>query len=254
MTTLDHDALLQAILEHPEDDALRLVYADFLEEFGDDNDRFRAAFIRVQLEIASLESIQHDCGPNGEYETTCPACGAYAYLEELRCQEANFVNLNDTGKGDCLGVNLPPLKPVEGGCCAVTPTQLWLANGDYEVTLFFCRGFPYKVLLDAATFLRYARELFQTLPLEDVLIDGAPEPVPSAGNGCEVDFRAWRPYLLNAACLESNARDSVMLTMALADAIRRETRLVLYASPELARAAVARACVAFGRAEARRGE
>lgn len=39
------DKLLQAILDNPEDDALRLVYADWLEERGDP----RGEFIRVQV-------------------------------------------------------------------------------------------------------------------------------------------------------------------------------------------------------------
>ncbi len=47
----DHDALLQAILEDPEDEGLRLVYADWLEERGDLD---RAEFIRVQCELAHL--------------------------------------------------------------------------------------------------------------------------------------------------------------------------------------------------------
>lgn len=43
-------ALLQAIIESPDDDSLRLVYADFLEENGQPD---RAAFIRVQIELAN---------------------------------------------------------------------------------------------------------------------------------------------------------------------------------------------------------
>jgi uncharacterized protein (TIGR02996 family) len=45
------DAFLQDILEHPEDDAPRLVYADWLEEHGNAE---RAEFIRVQCELARL--------------------------------------------------------------------------------------------------------------------------------------------------------------------------------------------------------
>jgi uncharacterized protein (TIGR02996 family) len=47
----DADGLLQDILEHPDDDAPRLVYADWLEEHGDPD---RAEFIRVQIEAARL--------------------------------------------------------------------------------------------------------------------------------------------------------------------------------------------------------
>lgn len=47
----DLDAVLQAILEHPDDDLPRLQYADLLEEQGQGE---RAEFIRVQLELADL--------------------------------------------------------------------------------------------------------------------------------------------------------------------------------------------------------
>jgi uncharacterized protein (TIGR02996 family) len=44
----DQDALLAAIRQSPEDDAPRLVYADWLDEHGDPD---RAEFIRLQIEI-----------------------------------------------------------------------------------------------------------------------------------------------------------------------------------------------------------
>ncbi len=44
-------AFLRAVIENPDDDNLRLVYADYLEESGRQE---RAAFIRVQCELASL--------------------------------------------------------------------------------------------------------------------------------------------------------------------------------------------------------
>src|SRR5262245_31666860 len=47
----DHEAFLSAILESPDDDAPRLVYADWLDEHGDPD---RATFIRVQIELARL--------------------------------------------------------------------------------------------------------------------------------------------------------------------------------------------------------
>jgi uncharacterized protein (TIGR02996 family) len=47
----DAEGLLQDILANPEDDAPRLVYADWLEEHGDAD---RAAFIRAQIEAARL--------------------------------------------------------------------------------------------------------------------------------------------------------------------------------------------------------
>src|SRR4051794_28353385 len=46
------EAFLQAILDAPEDDAPRLVYADWLEEHGQPE---RAAFIRLHIELARLD-------------------------------------------------------------------------------------------------------------------------------------------------------------------------------------------------------
>jgi uncharacterized protein (TIGR02996 family) len=47
----DRDAFLAAIIENPDDDALRLVYADWLEERGTDSDVARARLIRLQVEV-----------------------------------------------------------------------------------------------------------------------------------------------------------------------------------------------------------
>lgn len=49
----DWPAFLAAIVTEPDDDTRRLVAADFLEEHGEAD---RAAFIRVQIELARLEA------------------------------------------------------------------------------------------------------------------------------------------------------------------------------------------------------
>lgn len=52
----DEQAFLAAIRENPEDDAIRLVFSDWLEEHGDPD---RAEFIRVQCELAKSASNEH---------------------------------------------------------------------------------------------------------------------------------------------------------------------------------------------------
>src|SRR5262245_57198091 len=47
--------LLAAILADPDDDTVRLAYADWLEEQGDPAQQPRAEFIRVQVELAQGE-------------------------------------------------------------------------------------------------------------------------------------------------------------------------------------------------------
>src|SRR6516162_306803 len=53
---LKADAFLATILERPDDDAPRLVFADWLEEHGESA---RAEFIRVQIELAAGPSEAH---------------------------------------------------------------------------------------------------------------------------------------------------------------------------------------------------
>lgn len=60
-----HEAFLRAIFDAPDDNTPRLVYADFLQENGED---VRAELIRVQCELARLDD---DCDP-----------GRWAALEE----------------------------------------------------------------------------------------------------------------------------------------------------------------------------
>ena len=48
----EQEAFLADVIEHPDDDAPRLVYADWLDEHGDAD---RAEFIRLQCELAKLE-------------------------------------------------------------------------------------------------------------------------------------------------------------------------------------------------------
>ena len=57
-TVPDERPFLEAILEDPENDVPRLIFADWLEDRGDP----RAEFIRVQCELAALEEddLQHE--------------------------------------------------------------------------------------------------------------------------------------------------------------------------------------------------
>ena len=51
----DDPAFVRAVAERPEDDAPRLIYADVLEESGEEAKQARAEFIRVQIEKHHLQ-------------------------------------------------------------------------------------------------------------------------------------------------------------------------------------------------------
>jgi uncharacterized protein (TIGR02996 family) len=63
------EALLQAIIDSPDDDSLRLVYADFLDESGE---AARATFIRVQIELVHQPQAERRAsGGEGAGGTSC---------------------------------------------------------------------------------------------------------------------------------------------------------------------------------------
>lgn len=73
----DGDALLAAILANRDDDSVRLVYADWLQENGEEE---RAEFIRVQVELTSDPKNKYGCR-----ECTSPAVVNPAFSEEECC-------------------------------------------------------------------------------------------------------------------------------------------------------------------------
>jgi uncharacterized protein (TIGR02996 family) len=101
----DADALLRAILDAPEDDAPRLVYADWLDEQGDSA---RAAFMRVQIELARLSADDPDRSRLAQTERTLLGANRTAwnewlpdwvstqeyrrgFIEWIQCQAADFI-------------------------------------------------------------------------------------------------------------------------------------------------------------------
>jgi uncharacterized protein (TIGR02996 family) len=101
----DADALLRAVLAAPDDDAPRLVYADWLEEHGDGA---RATFIRAQVELARLPADDPSRAALVKTERTLlnanrkawtewlPAWVAdrefrRGFIEWIQCQAADFI-------------------------------------------------------------------------------------------------------------------------------------------------------------------
>jgi uncharacterized protein (TIGR02996 family) len=54
MSAAAEQGLLDAIWESPHDDTLRLIYADWLEETGEESNQARAELIRIQCELATM--------------------------------------------------------------------------------------------------------------------------------------------------------------------------------------------------------
>jgi uncharacterized protein (TIGR02996 family) len=127
------DAFLQAILEDPDDDTPRLVYADWLDENGQHD---RAEFIRLQCELARLE---------GEED---PSSAAQVRMAALQHREAVLLG---------------------GHRKAWTqPLPEW-ARGK---AVGFARGFVVTVHAPAGLFLQHGAELFRVAPVQHLALDG----------------------------------------------------------------------------------
>lgn len=133
--SVEQSAFLRAILTHPGDDTARLVYADWLQENGQEE---RAEFIRVQVELTrtprcgTVWEPGHPKGPVG-----CRCC-------DLRRRERE---LFESHGADWFGPT---------GCLTRPNERERSAGGEFRVV---ARGFIESVTCTAAAWLRHADAL-----------------------------------------------------------------------------------------------
>jgi uncharacterized protein (TIGR02996 family) len=126
------DAFLQAILEDPDDDTPRLVYADWLEEHGQPE---RAEFIRVQCERARLQGEEN------------PSSDAQERLAALQRREDVLLGAHRKAW--------------------TRPLPEW-ARGK---AVGFARGFVVTVRASAGLFLQHGAELFRVAPVQHLALE-----------------------------------------------------------------------------------
>lgn len=145
-------ALLAAIAAHPDEDTPRLVYADWLQENGDDA---RAEFIRVQCELATSngwrpgamfyeeeryqvlrarESHLHQCNAGRWLRVPCTKCDGRGWFHA----DKRYTNAAKTKCHPC---------DMTGDIGGLAP---WPTRGSAEADMYpyltiFRRGFPYEV-------------------------------------------------------------------------------------------------------------
>jgi uncharacterized protein (TIGR02996 family) len=141
-------ALMQAILEDPEDDLARLVYADWLEENGEQE---RAEFIRAQVELARFIGDGSDADALARF--LHPLTLAMVEWDRLEPVLAERARLRARARellrnGDTWSVR------VEG-----------LENVKFE----FTRGFPSRVIVRSLdSFLAQADQVFRAAPVHEL--------------------------------------------------------------------------------------
>ena len=143
----EYSALLRAICADPDDDTPRLVVADWLEEHGDAD---RAAFIRIQVELARLEAA----GLGKSLET-----------DELRKKERWFLGPFSVLPSFWAAEACPQLVRVIPGERG-KPLESMRVEGAERV--MFRRGFVELVSCPAADWLRHGVVIRGRQPVRDV--------------------------------------------------------------------------------------
>jgi uncharacterized protein (TIGR02996 family) len=146
----DWPAFVSAVLAHPDDDTVRLVAADFLEENGDAD---RAAFIRVQCALAQLED-----GGQGK------SSGA----EELRQKVRAFLRPLSTFRLLRAVEACPELVRMTPPARGAPPLAIPQVQGAER--LVWRRGFVEAVVCPAAEWLRHGAAVRARQPVRDVTL------------------------------------------------------------------------------------
>jgi uncharacterized protein (TIGR02996 family) len=128
---IEEQSLLAAVLADPDDDAPRLIYADWLDERGECD---RAEFIRVQVALAQMES---EWVPRCDHrQGNCPGCKFRRRRRRLRDREVGL--LRPSGGTGGLESMWPRPEWSNGLADLLRP---W-GHGGYS----FRRGFPERLV------------------------------------------------------------------------------------------------------------
>lgn len=225
-------ALLRGVLEDPDSDHARLVYADWLEETG--ADPARAEFIRTQIKAAEWRSYVR------RHNTPCPRwCRCGGCLAVWR-------------EGELFSSRAP------GWALAVVPDRKFWRRGRWS----FGGGFLESLRCTETDFRRHAAALFAAEPIMDVWLTHHRPPefdrdVTREGRVIASGYRwlwsAVSPYVFpdhREAVGPRRDRNMIARTLAYETAFGDDHRQKFYRDEADALAALSRLLVGWGRHKA----
>ncbi len=158
----DRESFIRAICDQPDDDAPRLVLADWLDEHGESE---RAEFIRVQCELARMDR-----------ETTHSQIDLWAAQNKLHDRERELL----------AGHNVEWSRPLPG------PFEL---SGNV-LKWDFIRGFVGSIECSAADWLTHADTILREHPVQSVRLTTLPK-MRVARHGSTIGAMKYRGRLLS---------------------------------------------------------
>jgi uncharacterized protein (TIGR02996 family) len=181
------DAFLATVLEHPDDDAPRLVFADWLEEHGESD---RAEFIRVQIELAHGPAEAHRRSFLKRREKELLQVHRKEWLKPLydKLQAIRgptspllapglFRDIPSVLRVRNFGITAGFLSGDETGAAREEMVALFSQIAELIENVVHCqfrRGFVESVSLLATDFVRFAECLFTIVPLREIQAYGGP--------------------------------------------------------------------------------
>lgn len=207
------DMLLEAVLDSPEDDAPRLILADWLQEHGGEPEKARV--IRSGMELHRLAEE--------EGWRRLPAAEWYAMRRARKWEVADA----DLVPALCPTLNLLMLRPTG---------NVWRLREGYDFAL--PRGMLGMICLPMQDLLDHAAAIFSRHPVEEVVLTDKEPLRESRGDG----HRWWWSHSGDAAVGRPN-----VLVWGIQRLFDYEGRVGGWGCEEDALAALSRACVQYGR-------
>ena len=168
-------AFTQAIIETPDDDTPRLVFADYLEEHGDEE---QAEFIRVQIELAKYKSNR--CPNRQDRKSPQTLLGYPVIIKGENCGRCRWCQL-DRREKELLPQQRTPFRYRQTLYVNESETRFrWSDSPDMDnpVDLVFRRGFIAEITLSCADWLAHRERLLKAVPLEEVTLTHVPHLSP----------------------------------------------------------------------------
>lgn len=178
-------ALYQDILDHPDDDALRLIYADWLADNGQED---RAKLIHTQLQMMSS-------GTEGEFWTSS--------TEENRLLSNHINWLLPLARA--FGMNTRPNRDLPGTYKGFGVDGGMTSNFG-EVKWFWRAGFVHRIVCSLSSWLKAGRKVVKLTPMNYVGLRDCNPHLPSTsehigwilgeenprGYACHIPKRIWK--------------------------------------------------------------
>lgn len=223
--------LLQDIRANPDDDGLRLIYADWLDDQGQAE---RAEFIRVQIELASRDRWVTVDGL--VRYTRAPASfmsNEYVRLVEREAALFNWKNLDMWGFHDWERNT-------------VSRNEFEAFSADVCIVLTH-RGFPCKVKCLMQNWLDHGKAIYAAHPIERVEITDR-EPRASTARPGEFLWDDFGNHPPDSSCLPDDL-PAVIWRLLTGGRVKREvlSHWHRYSSKKEATDALSRACLAYAK-------